>query len=132
MVELLYKKESYIIQGVSFDIYKQFRNRHKEKIYHNAFYLGLTYKGLKAEKEKRIDIYYNGRKVGTYTPDLIVNDIVLIELKAKPRLVKDDIKQFWYYLKGSKYKVGYLINFGALNGVQIIRRVYDTARPKSK
>ena len=132
MAELLYKKESYIIQGVAFDIYKQFRNNHKEKVYHNACYLGLIYKEFRVEKEKQINVYYNGKKIGVYTPDLIVNDIILIELKAKPRLTKDDIKQFWYYLKGSKYKVGYLINFGAPGGVQIIRRVYDTARAKTK
>lgn len=132
MTKLLYKEESYIIQGVAFDIYKQFRNNHKEKVYQNAFYLGLIYKGLRAEKEKRINIYYNDKKVGTYTPDLIANNIILIELKAKPNLTKEDIKQFWYYLKGSQYKVAYLINFGAPRGVQIIRRVYDTARPKTK
>jgi GxxExxY protein len=130
MSKLLYKQESYLIQGVAYDIYKQFRNNYKEKVYHNAFYLGLIYKGFKVEKEKRIDIYYNGKKVGTYTPDLVVNDIILIELKAKPKLTKEDIKQFWYYLKGSKYKVGYLINFGDPSGIQIIRRVYDTARKK--
>ncbi len=130
MTELLYKNESYIIQGVAFDIYKQFRNNHKEKIYHNSYYLGLTCKGLKVEKEKRINILYNEKRVGTYTPDLIINDIIFIEIKAKPKLTQDDIKQFWYYLKGSEYKVGYLINFGTPNGVQIIRRVYDTARTK--
>ena len=124
MAELLYKQESYIIQGVAFDIYKKFRNRHKEKVYHNSFYYGLKDKGLDVEKEKRIDIYYNERKVGTYTPDLVVGDKILIELKVKPRLTTDDVKQFWYYLKASKYKVGYLINFGASNGVQIIRRIY--------
>ena len=128
MAKLLYKEESYIIQGVAFDIYKKFRNRHKEKIYHNSFYYGLKDKGLEAEKEKRIDIYYNGRKVGTYTPDLVIENKIIIELKVKPKLTQDDIKQFWYYLKSSKFKVGYLINFGALNGVQIIRRVYDKAR----
>ena len=126
--KLLYKNESYIIQGVAFDIYKQFRNNHKEKVYHNAFYMGLIYKELKVEKEKRINVYYKNKKVGIYTPDLIVNNIILIELKAKPILNKEDIKQFWYYLKGSQYKVGYLVNFGAPRGVQIIRRVYDTAR----
>lgn len=130
MTNLLYKNESYIIQGVAFDIYKQFRNNHKEKVYHNAFYMGLIYKGLKVEKEKRINVYYKNKKVGIYTPDLIVNNIILIELKAKPILNKEDIKQFWYYLKGSQYKVGYLVNFGAPRGVQIIRRVYDTARKK--
>ena len=129
---LLYEQESYIVRGIAFDIYKQFRNNHKERVYHNAFYLGLIYKNLKVEKEKRIAIYYNGKKVGTYTPDLLINDKILVELKAKPYLTKDDIKQFWYYLKGSQYKVGYLINFGVPRGVQIIRRVYDTARPKQK
>jgi len=127
MAELLYKQESYIIQGVAFEIYKKFRNRHKEKIYHNSFYYGLKDNSLNAEKEKRIDICYNGRKVGTYTPDLVVEDKILIELKVKPRLAQDDIKQFWHYLKGSNYKLGYLINFGASNGVQIIRRIYGKA-----
>jgi len=122
--KLLYKKESYIIQGIAFDIYKKFRNRHKEKVYQNSFYLGLKGKGLHVEKEKRIDILYNNEKVGTYTPDLVVNDIIFIELKIKPKLTQDDMKQFWYYLKSSGYKLGYLINFGVPNGVQIIRRIY--------
>jgi len=129
-MKLLYKEESYIIQGMAFDIYKQFRNRHKEKIYQNSFYSGLINKKLKVEKEKQIDIYYNGRKVGTYIPDLVVDNKILIELKTKPRLTQDDVKQFWYYLKSSNFKVGYLINFGAPNGVQIIRRIYDEARKK--
>lgn len=129
---LLYPKESYIIRGVAFDIYKQFRNNHKEKIYLNAFCLGLTYKGLKIDKEKPINIFYNGRKVGVYVPDLVINNIIFIELKAKLNLNKQDIEQFWYYLKGSSFKLGFLINFGVPNGVQIIRRVYDTARNKTK
>ena len=56
MTELIYKQESYIIQGVAFDIYKQFRNRHKEKVYHNSFYYGLKDKNLEVDKDKRIDI----------------------------------------------------------------------------
>lgn len=124
MAKILYKEESYIIQGIAYDIYKKFRNRHKEKIYLSSFYFGLKEKGLKVEKEKRIDIFYNGRKVGTYTPDLVVNDAIFIELKVKPYLSKDDIKQFWYYLKTSGYKLGYLINFGTTKGVQFIRRIH--------
>ena len=130
MGEFLYKGESYIIRGVAFDIYKQFRNRYKEKIYHNAFCLGLVKQGLRIEKNRQIDVYYQDHKVGVYIPDLIVNDIILIELKCKPVLAKQDIEQFWYYLKGSDYKIGFLINFGTPNGVEIIRKVYDTARKK--
>jgi GxxExxY protein len=130
MAELLYKEESYIIQGGAYELYKKFRNRHKETVYQRAYYFYLEEKGLQVEKEKQIPIYFNNKKVGIYTPDLVINNAIFIELKCKPMLTKDDIKQFWYYLKASDYKLGYLINFGAINGVQIVRRVYDTARSK--
>lgn len=132
MDKLLYKEESYIIRGTAFDIYKNFKNHHKEKIYRDSFYLGLADKGLKVNKEKRIDIFYNNKKVGTYVPDLVINDVVFIELKAKPMILKQDIEQFWHYLRNSEYKLGFLINFGSSNGIQIIRKVYDTARNKTK
>lgn len=126
--KLLYKQESYIIQGIAFDIYKKFRNRHKEKVYQESFYQGLINKGLKTEKEKKITVSFDGKKVGSYIPDLVVEDKIMIELKVKLYITNEDKKQFWYYLNNSEYKVGYLINFGASDGVQIIRRVYDTAR----
>lgn len=132
MAKLLYKEESYIIQGIAFDIYKKFRNRHKEKIYQNSFYLGLKDKGLNVEKEKRIDILYDNKKVGAYTPDLAVNNAIFIELKVKPRLTQEDIRQFWYYLKASGYRLGYLINFGAPNGVQITRKIYGYLQKKTE
>lgn len=128
MEKFLYEKESYIIRGGAFEVYKQFRNRHKESIYQRALIEYLKEKGLKVETEKQIPIYFNSKKVGIYIPDIIVNDSIFLELKCKPFVTKDDIKQFWYYLKASNYKVGYLINFGSSDGVQIIRRVYDTAR----
>ena len=127
-MSLLYKDESYKIRGVTYDIYKVFRNRHKEKIYQNAVYLGLKHKGLYVEREKQVKIYYSGERVGTYTPDFVVNRKIIVELKAKPRVVKDDLKKFWEYLRGSDYKLGFLINFGATDGVEIHRRIYETAR----
>jgi len=130
MAEFLYKQESYIIRGGAFEVYKQFRNRHKENIYQKSLAAYLNGKGLNVEKEKQIPIYFQNQKVGVYTPDLVVNNRIFIELKCKPMITRDDIKQFWYYLKCSNYKVGYLINFGSPRGVQIIRRVYDTARKK--
>lgn len=95
---------------------------------HNALLKELISRGLRVEKNKSVSVFYRGQKVGVYIPDLIVNKIVLIEIKCKPFLHKDDIKQFWYYLKGTDYKVGYLVNFGRPGGVEFIRRVYDTAR----
>lgn len=60
--ELLYKDESYIIQGGAFEIYKQFRNRHKEKVYLRAYVAYLQDKGLIVEREKQIPIFFNGKK----------------------------------------------------------------------
>lgn len=128
MDKFLYKQESYVIRGGAFEVYKQFRNRHKEKLYQRALIEYLKEKGLAVEQEKQIPIYFLNKKVGTYIPDIVVNNMIFIELKCKPFINKDDIKQFWYYLKCSNYKVGYLINFGSPEGVQIIRRIYDTAR----
>lgn len=126
--KLLYKGESYIIQGGAFEVYKQFRNRHKETVYNRALVAYLNDRGLSLETEKQIPIYFAGKKVGVYTPDIVVNGSIFIELKCKPNITHEDVKQFWHYLTGSSYKVGYLINFGRPGGVQIIRRVYDSAR----
>lgn len=47
-----------------------------------------------------------------YIPDVVVNSAIIIELKSKPFITKIDEKQFWGYLKGSEYTLGFLINFG--------------------
>ena len=82
------------------------------------------------EDQKRIDIFYNNKKVGTYIPDKIINNSIILELKCKPFITKEDKRQFWYYLKASPYKLGLLINFGSKN-LEIYRRIYDKAREKS-
>jgi len=129
--QLLYPDESFLIRGACFLIYKKFRNTQKESIYHNSLFIELKKKELQIEKEKQLPIYHLETKVGVYKPDLLINNAIIIELKAKPFLHRDDIKQFWYYLKNSQFKLGFLINFGEPNGVKIIRRVYDSARLRS-
>ncbi len=132
MDKLLYRRESYLIRGAAFDIYKKFRNNHKENIYRDAFYFGLQKQGFKVDKEKRIPVYYEGKKVGTYIPDIVVNDAIFVELKVKPFLLKEDKEQFWYYLKNSGYRLGFLINFGVVDGVQIFRKVFDAVKSSAE
>lgn len=126
--QIIYPDESYLIRGACFTIYKTFRNTQKESIYQKALFEELKTHKLIVEREKKLPIYYLGTKVGVYIPDIIINNSIILELKAKPFLHKEDIRQFWYYLKNSDFKLGFLINFGEPNGVKIIRRVYDTAR----
>jgi len=128
MDKLLYEKESYIIRGGCFEVYKQFRNRHKEKVYGRALVSYLKDKGLDIETEKQVPIYFGKEKVGVYIPDIVVNGRIFVELKCKLFVAKDDIQQFWYYLKATNYKLGFLVNFGASDGVQIVRRVYSESK----
>ena len=125
---LLYKEISYQIQGAFYEVYKELGNAFKEIAYEKALKHELLSRKLEVENQKRIDIKYKGNKVGVYVPDIIVEKVILIEIKCKPYFTDGDIKQFWQYLKGSDYKIGYLVNFGKSSRVEFIRRVYDTAR----
>lgn len=127
--DFLYEKETYDIRGACMEIWKKFGSSFKESIVDNALTIVLEKRGYKVDNQKRINIYFENKKVGTYVPDKIVNNIILLELKCKPYLIKEDEKQFWRYLKASDYKLGLLINFGT-NELEIKRRVYDKAREK--
>lgn len=130
MIDLLYKDITYDIRGACFWVYKEFGGAFKEKIIERALAEELKKRKRDVETQKKIDIYYLSKKVGCYVPDMIVDSKVLTEIKCKEFLTKQDIDQFWKYLKGSQYKVGLLINFGP-KGLEIKRVVYDTARNKT-
>ncbi len=128
--DFLYEKESYEIRGACFDVWKQFRGMFKESIVDNALTIALEKRGLIVDSQKRINIYYENKKVGTYVPDKIVNNIIILELKSKPFVSKEDEATFWNYLKGSEYKLGFFINFSPKR-LEIKRIVYDKARTEA-
>ena len=109
---LLYEEESYKIRGACFSVYNSLGGGIKEKMIERALTEELTNSNLDIESQKRLDVIYKNIKIGTYIPDLIVNGKIIIELKSKPFITKEDEKQFWGYLKGSGYKLGFLVNFG--------------------
>jgi GxxExxY protein len=125
--DFLYEKESYAIRGACFDVWKQFKGMFKESVIDNALTIALEDKGLKVESQKRIDIYFHGKKVGTYIPDKIIDGKILMELKSKEHVTKQDLETFWNYLKGSHYKLGFFVNFSPTR-LEIKRVVYDIAR----
>ena len=128
--DFLYEKESYKIRGACFDVWKAFGGAFKEKAVDKALTKALEKRELKIEEQKRINIYFEGEKVGVYIPDKVVNNSILLEIKLKPFLTKQDIDQFWKYLKGSQYKLGFLINFG--QKLTIKRIVYDLVRKNQR
>jgi len=101
----------------------------KESIYQKALAKQFDIAGLKYKSEPIIPIYFRGEKVGTYKPDFIVENKVIVEIKVLPRLFLKQEKQLWYYLKGTEYKIALLVNFGGTK-LQVKRWIYDKAREK--
>lgn len=108
---LLYEEESYKIRGACFSVYNVLGGGIKENIIERALVLELESQKMIIDKQVRISINYKNKKVGVYIPDMVVNKKIIIELKSKPLLTAQDKKQFWGYLKGSGYKLGFIVNF---------------------
>jgi len=126
MKSLLYQDESYKIRGACFNVYNILGGGIQEKIITRALTQELLSKELKIESQPRIDIVYKGKKIGIYIPDIIINNTIIVEIKSKPLITKEDEKQFWSYLKGSLYKLGFLINFSPSE--LIIKRFIHTEK----
>jgi len=111
--KLLYKELSYIIQGCCFEIRKEYGPGQKESVYVNLLKECIEKHNVPIEKEKSIKIYssQSGKIVGSYRPDLIVDDKIIIEVKSTRITIKQDERQIYHYLRNSKYELGYLINF---------------------
>ncbi|MDR1811053.1 MAG: GxxExxY protein [Prevotella sp.] len=83
-----------------------------EKVYKNALYLELTKMNLKCETEKPINVYYDKKIVGIFYADIIVENKVILELKAVEKLCIEHEYQLINYLKACNIEVGLLLNFG--------------------
>ena len=83
-----------------------------EKVYENAMLLELTKMRLKVERQKNILVHYENVEVGNYFADLLVNDVVIVELKAAESLCEEHEAQLINYLRATNIEIGLLLNFG--------------------
>lgn len=83
-----------------------------EKVYENSMFLELSQLGFKVEQQKPINVFYMNKLVGEYFSDLVIEDCVIIELKANESLSSANEAQLLNYLKATKIEVGLLLNFG--------------------
>ena len=100
-----------------------------EKVYENALALELRKVGLRMEQQKPIEVYYDGQVVGEYFVDILVNEAVILELKAARQRAKEHEAQLLNYLKATMVEVGLLLNFGPK--AEFKRMVYDNDRKGS-
>ena len=108
---------------IFYQVYNELGHGFLERVYQNAFYLALKQEGLKVEAQRKIKVLFRGVEVGDYYADLIVNDLIIIELKAAEVLVEANEAQLLNYLRGTEIEVGSLFNFG--KKPEIRRKIYD-------
>ncbi len=111
------------IIGAFYKVYNTLGYGFLEKVYENALYIELTALNLKTEKQKPIKVFYEEREVGNYFADLVVEDLVIIELKASETLCEEHEYQLINYLKATDIEVGLLLNFG--KKPEIKRKVFS-------
>ncbi|MCE9565481.1 MAG: GxxExxY protein [Planctomycetes bacterium] len=97
-----------------------------EKVYRNALQYELSKRGLRVATNDKIDVYYDGVHVGEYFADLIVEGVVILELKAAEHLLPEHEAQLLNYLKATTIDVGLLLNFGPKP--QVRRKIFETSR----
>lgn len=112
MTELLHKDITDRIIKAFYEVYNELGYGFLEKVYENALFLELSTLGLICEKQKKINVFYDNQLVGEYYADLIVNDTVIVELKAAETLCEEHEFQLINYLKATEIEVGLLLNFG--------------------
>jgi len=113
--KILFKELSYEIQGSAINVRKEYGPGLKEIIYQNALAEELDFKKIKYQREPVIQIFSSktGKIIGNYRPDFIVDDKIIVEIKAVGIIPRLFIDQLFTYLKNSKYELGYFINFSS-------------------
>jgi len=101
-----------IIINCAFEVHKVLGSGFLEKVYKNAMVEELKLRSLKAESERAIIVEYKNSIVGEYFADIVVEDIILVELKAVDKLNDINEIQVKNYLHATGIEVGLLINFG--------------------
>ncbi|MGI5921533.1 MAG: GxxExxY protein [Syntrophomonadaceae bacterium] len=112
-----------IIIGCAYNVYHKLGAGFLEKIYENALAIELKKQGLKVFQQHPINVYYEEILIGEYFADLLIEDKVIVELKAVTELGKAHETQLVNYLKATGLEVGLLINFG--DDIKIKRKVFQ-------
>jgi GxxExxY protein len=109
---MLYEQISEKIIAAFYEVNNKLGYGFLEKVYENALMIELKKQGLQAVSQEAIKVYYDNKVVGEYFADIIVNGIIILELKTVEALVEEHFKQLLNYLKATQKELGLLLNFG--------------------
>jgi len=119
------------IIGSAYKVFEALGFGFLEGVYKKAMLIELCKRGLKAEEEKPLKVYYEDQVLGDFFIDLFVQDEIVVELKSIQSIAKEHEVQLVNYLNGVKKEVGLLINFGSA-GVQVKRKYRNPAREEAQ
>ncbi|WP_264523679.1 GxxExxY protein [Flavobacterium sp. N502536] len=125
-MKLLHQELTDVIIKTFYEVYNELGYGFLERVYQNSLYLELKSKGLNVEVQRKIEVYYKGVEVGEYYADLIVENLVILELKAADSIAPAFENQILNYLRGTNCEVGLLLNFG--KKPEFRRKVFENSR----
>lgn len=105
-----------------YNVYNKLGYGFLEKVYEKSMMIELRKLGLEAVTQEKIAVYYENEKVGDYFADIVVENKIIVELKAAEGLAEEHEAQLVNYLKATKMEVGLLLNFGKTP--QVKRKVF--------
>lgn len=109
--KIIYPELSYKIVGVLFKVHNELGNKYQEKYYQRAIAIELANQKINFKKEVLVDLIYGNEKIGKYFLDFLVEDKIVLEIKATDKFKVSDYKQVSAYLKSKDMKLGILANF---------------------
>ena len=124
MADIIYKSESYKIQGAIFEVYKEMGNGFLEAVYQECLERELLKQKIPFVAQPLLKLIYKGETLQqTYKPDIICFDKIIVELKGVKSIRNEHHAQVLNYLKATKLKLGLIANFGAFPKAEIKRIV---------
>ena len=117
------------IIAVFYEVYNELGSGFLESVYANAMALALKGAGLTVERERPIAVQFRGSVIGDFRADIVVEGVVLCELKAMSALDSTAEAQMLNYLRATDIEVGLLLNFG--KEAKVKRFVFDNPRKRN-
>jgi len=126
MEEYLHKEITSKLINAFYNVYNTLGYGFLEKVYENAMRIELIKMGMFVEQQKNIKVHYKNILVGDYYADLLVEDLIILELKAADALCEEHEAQLLNYLRATNIELGLLLNFG--KKPEFRRKIYTNDR----
>jgi GxxExxY protein len=104
--QVVYPELSYQIIGILFEVWNEIGYSHKEKYIERAVAQSLIKNKILFKEQLKVDLNFNGNKIGVYFLDFLIDNKIILELKKKDFFSKNDINQVYNYLKLTGLKLG--------------------------